>query len=113
LNDPSLFKNEVGYINGQWIKATQSKKLEVLNPFNQSHVGFIPNWGAEETKQAIDAASKAFESWKMTVCFLFLICPRFSRVTLLLFDSLRLSVQVSCVDGLICFCSINKILVLS
>lgn len=50
------------YINGEWIGEDLSS-IEVKNPANGDVVGQVPNAGARETKQAIDAAYEAFPSW--------------------------------------------------
>ncbi len=52
---------EKAYINDLWIDA--ENKIEVFNPATKQLIGTIPNLGAKETKEAIDAASTAFPKW--------------------------------------------------
>ncbi|MFC4025288.1 NAD-dependent succinate-semialdehyde dehydrogenase [Oceanobacillus longus] len=49
------------YINGKWIESDQS--LEIFNPANGELVDTVSMVGKEETKQAIQAAEKAFPKW--------------------------------------------------
>ncbi len=51
------------YINGQWLDAADRSVFSVHNPFNQELIGNVPNLGAVETLQAVDAAHVAFEDW--------------------------------------------------
>ncbi len=37
-----------------------------VDPATEEELGTIPEMGLEETKQAIDAASKAFKTWSKT-----------------------------------------------
>jgi succinate-semialdehyde dehydrogenase/glutarate-semialdehyde dehydrogenase len=34
LNDPSLFKTDVAYVNGEWVKAKSGKTFEVFGMFS-------------------------------------------------------------------------------
>ena len=54
------------YINGQWTKAEASKTLENINPATGESLGTVFLVGRDEAKQAIEAAHKAFESWRDT-----------------------------------------------
>jgi succinate-semialdehyde dehydrogenase/glutarate-semialdehyde dehydrogenase len=58
-----LFQTK-GYSNGTWIDAYSGATFKVVNPSNQLVVGEVPNMGVIETSEAIDAAEKAFQSWK-------------------------------------------------
>jgi succinate-semialdehyde dehydrogenase/glutarate-semialdehyde dehydrogenase len=49
------------YINGQWI--TADKKIKVVNPATQDVIATVPDGGADEAKQAVDAAYTAFKTW--------------------------------------------------
>jgi succinate-semialdehyde dehydrogenase/glutarate-semialdehyde dehydrogenase len=61
LRDSSLLKQQA-YINGQW--RTGEATLAVLDPANGTLVGSVPNLGAEETREAIDAAERALPAWR-------------------------------------------------
>ncbi len=63
LKNPDLFLQKA-YINGEWVTALNQKTHPVYNPFDQSLVGTVPDMGAEETRHAIEAASRAFPGWK-------------------------------------------------
>lgn len=50
-------------IGGDWVKAP-GFTLDVRNPANGELVGRVPNFGAAETRRAIDAAHAAFLPWR-------------------------------------------------
>ena len=64
LKNKALFKENC-FVNGEFIDSNDSSKIEVNNPANLKILGTVPNCGVNETKTAIEAASKAFDSWKM------------------------------------------------
>ncbi|KAI0422866.1 Aldehyde/histidinol dehydrogenase [Xylaria grammica] len=64
LNDPSLFKTDVCYVNGEWVKAASGKTFEVHDPATGKLVGTCPEFDAEDTEKAIVAADKAFKSFR-------------------------------------------------
>ncbi len=63
LNDPSLFQQQA-YINGKWLDANDGSTFEVTNPADLAVLGSVPDMGADETKQAIEAANKAWPAWR-------------------------------------------------
>jgi len=63
LKEESLLR-ELAFIDGQWVQAKNGKSFGVYNPANQGQLGSVPDMGADETRQAIDAANKAFPAWK-------------------------------------------------
>jgi len=63
LKDPSLWK-EQGYINGKWTDGKST--FAVTDPATGKEIGRAPEFGVEETRQAIDAAAKAFATWGKT-----------------------------------------------
>lgn len=63
LSDPKLFRQQC-FINGQWMDATSGDTIDVTNPATGEVLGTIPKMGAEETKQAIDAANAAWPAWR-------------------------------------------------
>ena len=65
LKDSRLFRQQC-YINGQWRDALSGETLEVTNPANNEVIGSTPKMGAEETREAIAAASVALNTWKKT-----------------------------------------------
>ncbi len=51
------------YINGEWRKAKHGAVFPVHNPSTGEKIAEAPNMGAEETAEAIEAASRAFRPW--------------------------------------------------
>jgi aldehyde dehydrogenase (NAD+) len=55
------------YVNGQWVKSGTGKTFENRNPANQDDlVGIFQESDANDLNAAVDAASKAYESWRLT-----------------------------------------------
>ncbi|KAJ3718058.1 succinic semialdehyde dehydrogenase [Lentinula guzmanii] len=65
LKDPSLIKFQ-GLIGGKWVDAKDGAKIVVKNPASNQELGTVPEMGLAETKEAIDAAAKAFPTWSTT-----------------------------------------------
>lgn len=63
LRNPQLFKQQA-FINGQWVDALSKETLIVTNPATGEVLGTAPKMGAEETRQAIEAANLAFAKWR-------------------------------------------------
>jgi acyl-CoA reductase-like NAD-dependent aldehyde dehydrogenase len=60
---PKKFQN---YIDGKWMDAISGKTFENRNPANwEEVVGTFPLSGKEEVEQAVKAARRAFESWRL------------------------------------------------
>ena len=63
LSDPSLLP-AAGLVGGKWVTETDSgKRFEVDNPANGEVIASLPDMGAENTRQAIDAAYEAQKDW--------------------------------------------------
>lgn len=60
LDVPSLLRDKA-FINGKWIGG--NKTITVTNPADGSIIGTVPNFGQEETLQAIEAANVAHPTW--------------------------------------------------
>src|SRR5215475_5945389 len=58
LKDTKLFRQQC-YIDGQWVDALNRGTIPVTNPATGETLGTVPRMGAEETRQAIEAADKA------------------------------------------------------
>lgn len=61
-----------GYVNGQWINAPST--FPVLDPATGEEIAKVADCGPAEAKLAVDAAYKAFYSWKQhtaKVCLYF------------------------------------------
>ena len=62
LKDPRLFR-EACYLDGQWIQSKSGATINVDNPATGEIIGQVPKLGGAETKQAIEAANRAFPAW--------------------------------------------------
>lgn len=60
------FLKETNLIGGAWVGADSGETIEVTNPATGERLGVVPKAGAAETRRAIEAASKAFQSWSRT-----------------------------------------------
>ena len=60
LRDPSLLKDQC-FIDGTW---TGSPEVAVTDPASGAAIAAVPNFGAEETRQAIEAAEAALPGWR-------------------------------------------------
>ncbi|KAH7324805.1 succinate-semialdehyde dehydrogenase [Stachybotrys elegans] len=65
LRDASLLKTSC-YVNGSWVGAASGKTFAVENPSTLAHVESCPEFDAEDTELAIQAAHAAFKSYKKT-----------------------------------------------
>ncbi|QWW66966.1 NAD-dependent succinate-semialdehyde dehydrogenase [Rhizobium sp. WYJ-E13] len=54
-------------IGGGWGSAADSRRFAVLNPADGSELATVPDCGATEAQQAVDAAAKAFKTWRKTI----------------------------------------------
>jgi succinate-semialdehyde dehydrogenase/glutarate-semialdehyde dehydrogenase len=63
LADMSLFR-EAAFIDGAWVPGESSGRVTIQNPANDEMVGSVPRLGRQETRQAIDAAARAFPAWR-------------------------------------------------
>ncbi len=66
LSNPRLFRQSC-YIDGRWVGPNASRTIAVDDPATGEVVGTVPNFGATETRQAIDAAAEAFPSWRKRI----------------------------------------------
>ncbi|KAF7324356.1 Succinate-semialdehyde dehydrogenase [Mycena sanguinolenta] len=65
LKDHTLVKTQA-FIGGKWLDAKSGEKIVVQNPATLEELGTVPEMGLAETKEAIDAASKALPEWSNT-----------------------------------------------
>ena len=63
LNDMTLFRQQA-LIDGQWRDAPNGDVIAVTNPANGEQLGSVPKMGADETRQAIEAANRALPAWR-------------------------------------------------
>ena len=62
VKDKKLFR-EACYVDGAWIQAKSGGAVQVDNPATGEIIGSVPKLGAAETRDAIEAANRAFSSW--------------------------------------------------
>jgi succinate-semialdehyde dehydrogenase/glutarate-semialdehyde dehydrogenase len=63
LADPKLFRQSC-YVDGAWVNARGGATITVDNPATGEVVGTVPKFGAVETREAIEAANRAFPEWR-------------------------------------------------
>ena len=63
LRDPSLVRSAC-FIGGKWIAPPVGDEIEVRNPANGRLIGMVPNFGASETRRAIECANAALPAWR-------------------------------------------------
>jgi succinate-semialdehyde dehydrogenase/glutarate-semialdehyde dehydrogenase len=63
LTDSRLFR-QACYIDGAWVDTGGRGTIDVDNPATGATIGTVPRLGAAETRQAIDAAARAFPLWR-------------------------------------------------
>jgi succinate-semialdehyde dehydrogenase/glutarate-semialdehyde dehydrogenase len=63
LKDPSLLRQQC-YVDGQWIDADDGGSMPVIDPATGIPIGTAPVMRAAETKRAIDAANRAWPTWR-------------------------------------------------
>lgn len=51
------------YIDGQWLKASSSETIEVINPSNETIVGYAPKATREDAQKALVSSDKASKAW--------------------------------------------------
>jgi succinate-semialdehyde dehydrogenase/glutarate-semialdehyde dehydrogenase len=66
LTDPTLLR-QANFIDGAWVGADSGATIDVLNPATGALVGTVPAMSATETRRAIEAAHRAFGSWRRLV----------------------------------------------
>jgi succinate-semialdehyde dehydrogenase/glutarate-semialdehyde dehydrogenase len=63
LKNPKLLRTQ-SCVGGAWIDADDGATLDVLNPANGEVVATIASLGRAETRRAIEAAERAFQTWR-------------------------------------------------
>jgi len=61
LQDSSLLRQQC-YIDGRWIDG--ERRIDVTNPATGERVAQVPQLGADEARQAIEAANRALPAWR-------------------------------------------------
>ncbi len=63
LSDAKLFR-QTCYVDGTWVNARGGATINVDNPATGEIIGTVPKFGAVETRDAIEAANRAFPEWR-------------------------------------------------
>lgn len=63
MSHPALL-HQHAYIDGRWCDALDAQTQPILNPANGAPIGTVPVMGAQETRQAIEAAQRALGPWR-------------------------------------------------
>ena len=63
LKNPQLFRQQC-YVDGAWVSSAQGQTQPVDNPATGEQLGTVPALSAEETRAAIEAASRAWPAWR-------------------------------------------------
>jgi succinate-semialdehyde dehydrogenase/glutarate-semialdehyde dehydrogenase len=63
LKDPDLLRQQC-LISGVWLSAPTRGSIDVRNPATGEVIGTVPNFGADETRAAIESAQEALPAWR-------------------------------------------------
>jgi succinate-semialdehyde dehydrogenase/glutarate-semialdehyde dehydrogenase len=66
LQKTSHYMRQANLIGGDWVQADSGATIDVINPATGLKIGTVPKAGKAETRRAIEAAGKAFKSWRKT-----------------------------------------------
>ncbi len=62
--DYATFIRSDAYVNGRWVGAATGQSFAVTNPANGLVITHVPDMGAAETADAVEAAAAAFPAWR-------------------------------------------------
>ncbi|MBR8347819.1 NAD-dependent succinate-semialdehyde dehydrogenase [Burkholderia ambifaria] len=62
---PVLFKSTC-YVDGRWIHSDSAATIAVVNPADQAVIGHVPMLERAQIVAAVDAAQRAFDTWRWT-----------------------------------------------
>ncbi|KAI3573498.1 Aldehyde/histidinol dehydrogenase [Fusarium oxysporum f. sp. albedinis] len=65
FRDPSLVGTKA-FIGGKWVPAASGQMFKILDPEDDTEVCEVADLNAHDTRKAVEAASKAFETYKLT-----------------------------------------------
>jgi succinate-semialdehyde dehydrogenase/glutarate-semialdehyde dehydrogenase len=66
LQKSSQFMRQANLIDGEWVQADSGATVDVVNPATGLKIGTVPKSGRAETRRAIEAADRAFKSFRKT-----------------------------------------------
>ncbi|OCF58962.1 succinate-semialdehyde dehydrogenase (NADP+) [Kwoniella mangroviensis CBS 10435] len=68
LSDSDLFRSQ-GYINGQWVSASDGATFPLTNPATGAKLADMPHMPRTQVAEAIDAAKAALPSWSALTAY--------------------------------------------
>jgi succinate-semialdehyde dehydrogenase/glutarate-semialdehyde dehydrogenase len=66
LQKASQFLRQANLIDGEWVQADSGATIDVINPATGLKLGTVPKAGRAETRRAIEAAERAFLTFRKT-----------------------------------------------
>lgn len=66
LQKTSHFMRQANLIDGEWVQADSGATIDVINPATGLKLGTVPKAGKAETRRAIEAADRAFKTFRKT-----------------------------------------------
>ena len=66
LQKSSHFLRQANLIDGEWVQADSGATIDVINPATGLKLGTVPKAGRAETRRAIEAAGRAFQTFRKT-----------------------------------------------
>ncbi len=66
LQKASQFLRQANLIDGEWVQADSGATIDVVNPATGLKLGTVPKAGRAETRRAIEAAERAFLTFRKT-----------------------------------------------
>lgn len=54
------------YIDGEWVRAVSPRRIDVINPYSEQVIGYVPDAGSVDVELAVKAARHAFAAWSAT-----------------------------------------------
>lgn len=66
LEKTNPYMRQANLIGGEWVQADSGATIDVINPASGQKLGTVPKCGQAETRRAIEAADKAFATFRKT-----------------------------------------------
>ena len=66
LEKTNRYMRQANLIGGEWVQADSGATIDVINPASGQKLGTVPKCGKAETRRAIEAADKAFATFRKT-----------------------------------------------
>ena len=66
MADSSNVRTIMNFVNGEWVRSSSDKLLDVVDPGTSERIARVPLSTRDEALQAISAAKEAFKEWRET-----------------------------------------------